>query len=733
MTENKPLTMRREGDVAVVVFDTPGEKVNTLSQATMEDMPGIVDEIVNDSGIKAAVIISGKKDGFIAGADIDVMRTAKSAQEVEGLSQQMHREFDKLERSDKPVVAAIHGAALGGGLEVALACDYRIATDHPKTVLGLPEVMLGLLPAGGGTQRLPELVGLQDALDMLLTGKNIRPRKGKKMGLVDKVVSPYGLEQAAIATARKLASGDLAHKEPDKDIQEKALEDTPPGRMLVFSQARKMIMKKTLGNYPAPLAILDVVEEGISKGREAGLAAEAKRFGELAMTPEAKALMSLFFANTALKKNRYGKGEKDIETVGVLGAGLMGAGIALVSTLKGHRVVMKDISTEGLARGQKQIYDVLDRRRKRKAITPFERDRLMANVVSTLGYTAFKNADLVIEAVFEDLKIKHKVIEELEAHISEDCVVASNTSALPIAKIAEGSKRPENVVGMHYFSPVNKMPLLEVITTDKTSKRAAQMAVQCGIEQGKTVIVVKDGPGFYTTRILAPYMDEAALIALEGLDLHEFDRIMKRYGFPVGPITLLDEVGIDVGAHVAQDMQPFFEPRFGERDTAALDAMVKQGFLGRKTGKGFFVYDEEKKDDGVLETVKGFVKQATGLGGGKKRPVNEGALELLKAHGVKAGKHDDTEVQERMAMRFLNEAVYCLQEEILANPTDGDIGAVFGLGWPPFTGGPFRFIDRMGAGKITQTMERLANKYGKRFEPAPLLVDHAKAGTTFHA
>ena len=724
-TQAAPVSVKVVDGVAVITFDTPGEKVNTLSEATLRAVDDAFAVLERDPSVRAGVLISGKPDNFIVGADVNMLQAQKTAADVERLSRGGQERLAKLESSSKPVVAAIHGACMGGGLEVALACRYRIATDSQKTVLALPEVMLGLLPGAGGTQRLPRLVGIQAALDMMLTGKNIRPHKAKKMGLVDAVVAPFGLEAMAIDAAKRLADGSLKHRERKESPQDRLLEDNPAGRAVLFRQARAQVMDKSRGLYPAPLAILDVVEAGVAKGLERGYAEESKRFGELAMTPESKALITLFFGQTALKKNRYGKAKKELKTLGVLGAGLMGSGIAEVTVQKGVRVLLKDVSAESLARGRKAIWTDLDKRVKSRAMTSFERDRVLSGVVPKLDYKGFENAELVIEAVFEDLAIKHKVLKDVEEVVSADCVFASNTSALPIGKIAAASKRPENVVGMHYFSPVPKMPLLEVIVTPKTSKEAAALAVDVGIRQGKTVIVVKDGPGFYTTRILGPLTDEAALVASEGMDFHELDRAMMDFGFPVGPITLLDEVGIDVAAHVAKDMAPFWESRFGPRDLRALDEMVAQGFKGRKSGKGFYLYDARQTD---------LVSRAKKLVGRKApKPVNPDAARILAAHkSSSARKHDPREVAERVALRMVNEAVLCLQEGILENPVDGDIGAVFGLGFPPFRGGPFRYVDAVGASHVVSTMERLAAEHGKRFEPCALLVEHAKKGTKFH-
>ena len=744
--DNDSVRVQVTDGVAVLTFDVPGERQNTLSERSGRALQAAFERVENDATILGAVLISGKAD-FIAGADISMVQSCTSAEQVEKLSRDLQGQLRRMEQGKKPVVAAIHGSCLGGGLEVALACHWRLATDSPRTSLGLPEVMLGLLPGGGGTQRLPRLVGLQAALDMMLTGKNIRAVKAKRMGLVDQVTIPFGLEDAAIKTCKRMISGELKRIDrrdrlDGKDkLLEVALEDNAAGRAVVFHQARATVMHKTLGLYPSPLAILDVVEAGYDKGIDAGYEAESKRFGMLAMTGESHSLMHLFFGQTSLKKNRYGKTTKTPTTVGVLGAGLMGSGIADVTGNKGLRVLMKDVSPESLARGQKAIWQGLDKRVKSRSLLAFERERIASSIVGKLDYSGFEHCDIVIEAVFEDLLVKHNVIKEVEQHLRDDAVFASNTSALPIAKIAAGSKRPENVVGMHYFSPVQKMPLLEVIVTDQTSKHAAALAVELGILQGKTVIVVKDGPGFYTTRILGPVMEEAAVLALEGVDLHTIDLLMRQTGFPVGPITLLDEVGIDVAAHVAKDMAPFFAERFGPRDSSALEAMVKMGFLGRKTNKGFFLYGKEQPANALAKARKLaanlpiFGDRLSELVGGKGKPLNPGALELFAAHGTRHGSkkvEDKKELQDRVLLRMVNEAVQCLQEGILDNPIDGDIGAVFGLGFPPMTGGPFRYVDSLGAGVVAQALDRFAAKYGQRFTPATLLVDHAKSGRKFH-
>ena len=667
----------------------------------------------------------------MAGADIDELSNAPNAEAVKALSQNGQALFDRLEASQKPIIAAIHGACMGGGLELALACHYRLVTQHAKTVMALPEVMLGLLPGAGGTQRLPRLIGIQAALDMMLTGRNIRPAKAKKIGLADAVVSPIGLKHVAIQAAQKIVKGELKPRKREPTAQQKALEDTPPGRALLFRQAKSMVLKQTQGLYPAPIAILEVVEEGYKRGLRAGLNLESEKFAELSQTQACASLMSLFFGQQACKKNRFGKPAQDVNTLGILGAGLMGAGIGLVSVQKGTRVLLKDISQENLGKGKKQIYSVLNKKTKRKALTAFERDRLMSQVVGQVDYTGFQNCEMVIEAVFEDLALKHRVIQELEEHIGEGCIFATNTSALPIAEIAKGSKRPENVVGMHYFSPVEKMPLLEVIKTDETSENAAAAAVDFGIRQGKTVIVVKDGPGFYTTRILAPYMDESAILLSEGISPYDLDDIMKRFGFPVGPVTLLDEVGLDVGAHVSEDLGQAFGDRMITADPRAVADLVATGAHGRKSQRGFFLYGNQQSKGVPLDKIKSTLGKPFGVK--TRKPINPEAMKVVQKYRVE-GKHnhEPVQVQQRMALRFVNEAVLCLQEGILYNPVEGDIGAVFGLGFPPMRGGPFRHVDSVGVSEIVRQLKALEDQFGARYTPADLLVDMAKKGERFH-
>ena len=708
---------KRDDGVAIVSMDIPGEPMNTLKSDFVDTFMAVFDEVEKDTDIKAVVFTSGKKDSFIAGADITMLEAVNTQAEGEEVSRAGHRAMDRIEGCKKPVVAAIHGVALGGGLEVALACHARVASDSKKTKLGLPESQLGLLPGAGGTQRLPRLVGVQPALDMMLTGKQIPAKKALKMGLVDEVVPPSILIDTAAELALKCI--DQMPKHPsffeqlfDKEaVTEFALTGNPIGRKVLFDQARKQLHKQTRGNYPAQDLILDIVKTGLEDGFQAGLQAEARGFGRLLTTPEAANLMSIFFATTALKKDTGvddpSVEPREVNRVGMLGAGLMGAGIAYVTTAVAKIPVrLKDRDSDGVMAGLRYIRDIIDGRVKRRRMTEREAEHLMLQTTGTTSYEGFHEVDVVIEAVFEDLALKERMVRDIEEVGKDDVIFASNTSSLPITKIAEASKHPETVIGMHYFSPVHKMPLLEIITTDQTADWVTATCVELGKKQGKHVIVVKDGVGFYTSRILAPMMNEAAHLVAEGVPIETIDRAMLDWGFPVGPIKLTDEVGIDVGAKVGKIMLDAFGERMAAPD--GMKKLIDDERYGRKNGRGFYLYGDKKKK-GVDDTV----------------------YEVLGVEPTNRSITPD-EIAWRCALQMVNEACRCFGEGILRSARDGDIGAVFGLGFPPFRGGPFRFVDQVGAKEILGRLRELEKELGPRFSPAPVLEEIARTGQTFH-
>jgi 3-hydroxyacyl-CoA dehydrogenase / enoyl-CoA hydratase / 3-hydroxybutyryl-CoA epimerase len=489
------------------------------------------------------------------------------------------------------------------------------------------------------------------------------------------------------------------------------LEESAPGRAIVFRRARATVMKKTQGHYPAPLAALDVIQRGYANGFDAGLVEEARRFGELAVSAVSRQLVYLFFATTALKKDDglpdgVIATPKPVRKLGVLGAGFMGAGIASVAVQQGTVVRIRDASLDRLAKGYGAVRDVLRERLRRRSITRLQMDNTLALLGPTLDYSGFANADLVIEAVFEELEVKHQVLREVD-EAAPRAIFASNTSTIPIREIARASSHPDRVIGMHFFSPVHRMPLLEVIVTPETSAETTVTAVEYGRKLGKTVIVVRDGPGFYVNRILAPYINESGKLLDEGAAIPDVDRALTQFGFPVGPITLLDEVGLDIAGKSGRIMAE----RFGERmqPSVTLQRILESGRTGRKSRRGFYRYDDK----------------------GKRRGPDEEVYELTPVHGERR-QFDAQEIRMRTVLPMLNEAVACLEEGIIRSPRDGDIGAVFGIGFPPFLGGPFRYIDALGAPEVVRMLDAFAARYPGRFTVTSRLRAMAENDERFH-
>jgi len=709
-----------DSGVAVVKFDGPKKAVNTISFALAEEAKQLwAAEIENNSSVKAVVFSSAKPGMFIAGADIFDIKRIENKQDLIPLIEGGLQFFQHMRSKKVPLVAAIDGPALGGGLEWALWCDYRVCSDSSKTKLGLPEVKLGLLPGFGGTQNLFPLVGLQNAMDMMLTGKEIRPLKAKQMGLVDLVVAPQSLESVAIQQAEQLAAGTLKIKRKPKALMNKLLEDNSFGQSIIWNQIDKMVQKNTNGNYPAPYAIIECVKNGLAHpdGNDK-FKFEREQFAKLAATPESEALIGIFDGMTSMKKHDYGEDTAlPVKTVTVLGAGLMGAGIAQVTAEKGYTVNLKDRNDQAVGRGLTYMQDNWNKKVQRKRMTDYQRNLNSSHVVgihddmpSCSAHVA--KSDLIIEAVFENLELKQQIVADMEAACSEKTIFATNTSAIPIAKIAEGAKRPQNIIGMHYFSPVPSMPLLEIIPHAGTSDQAIATAYEVGAKQGKTCIVVKDVPGFYVNRCLGPYLVEVSALVKDGVPLEVLDKAITKFGMPVGPITLADEVGLDVASHVATFLSKAdLGSRMDGGDVSLMATMVEKGWLGKKSGQGFYTYGKGKKS---------------------KKTINAEVQSYVKDFATRDLGLKEKEIQDRIVSRFVNEAAKCLEDEIIESPVTGDIGLVFGTGFAPFRGGPFRYLDQVGVQSYVDLMNGFTDKYGPQFEPCQLLKDYAAADKKFH-
>ncbi len=711
--------------VATALLDKKDEAFNSLGPDLASDLFAMIEHVEENEDIKALVIGSAKKDNFLSGADIRWLQTLDDADTALGLLEQAHDGFMRIEKlttdHGKPVVAAIHGACLGGGLELALACAVRIASnDEQKTQLGQPEVQLGLIPGAGGTQRLPRLIGIAAGLDLILTGRSVRPRKAVRMGLVDEACPKEVLLDVARKRALEAALNPTEPEEGGKTIgrirsflspshlQQLALEENPVGRRLLFSKAEEKMLETTKGNYPAPPAALRAIKAGVEHGLEVGYETELEEFKNLVVSPEAKALMSIFFATQELKRDRGVDGDvepRPVAKTAVLGGGLMGGGIAAVNTTKAKVPTrIKEIDDAGVGRGLSYVAKIIDKQVKRRRLKPNPAAQLKHLVTGTTDWSGFGNVDLVIEAVFEDLDLKRSMVEQVEAVTGPDTIFASNTSSIPIGLIAAEAERPENIIGMHYFSPVEKMPLLEIIVTERTADWVTATAVAFGKKQGKTVIVVNDGTGFYTSRIIAPYMNEVGWLLDEGVSIEDIDAAMVDWGFPVGPVQLTDEVGIDVGAKVGKVMVKAFGDRL--QTPGGFEKLIADERFGRKNGRGFYIYED-----------------------GERKGVDQSVYEILET--PERITMDRGEIQDRLALQMVNEAALCLEEGILRSARDGDIGAIFGLGFPPFTGGPFSYVDQVTATVVVEKLERFAELHGDRYTPASILVEHAKAEKTF--
>lgn len=714
-------------------FDLRSEKVNKLSREVMSQFDvllGELEKMGKEGKIEALVLLSGKPGNFIAGADIELIQSAKSAEEAEQLSRSGQKLLDRWEDLTFPTIAAVQGAALGGGCEFTLASSALVMATDSATRIGLPEVMLGLVPGMGGCVRLPRKVGVAGALDLILTGKTLTAERAVKAGLAEAALPKENFPESAQRWVKTnlsaLKEGKRLAKEPKLGGMGGTIgtlmERTPVGRNVIFKKAREGVMSKTKGQYPAPLEALDVLQSTGAAygdrirgaGREQAMAREAKGFGKLAATDVSKNLIRLFFLTEAVKKSKglpAGTSAEAyaVQDAGVLGAGVMGGGIAQLFADKSVRTRMKDLNTQALATGIQSASKIFQKQMQRKKINRRQYLQKLNYIAPVMDYSGFPSTDLVVEAIVENMDIKKKVLAELEGNVRDNCVIASNTSSLSITEMQKALKHPERFAGMHFFNPVNKMPLIEVIRGAQSSDEAVSTVFQFSKLLGKTPIVVKDAPGFLVNRLLAPYLNEATYLIAEGVPIDYLDKVLLDFGMPMGPMELIDEVGVDVGAKVAHILHDAFGARM--IPCPMNKKVVDAGRLGKKNGKGIYNYETEgKKTKKVL------------------KPEIYELLGVTPSPGAVA----DEEILERCVLPMINEASRCIEEGVVASASEVDLGMIMGTGFPPFRGGLLRYADSLGAKLVVERLQKYQARFGARYEPAKALLARAEHGQKFY-
>jgi len=704
LTQNWKLSHRDDG-IATLCFDMPGEKVNKFTPEAMEELEALLKK-VQQTPPKALLITSAKPGIFIAGADIEDIQSIQTAREADAKLSKGQNVFNLIENLNCLTLAIIDGACMGGGMECALACDERWLSDGPKTKLALPEVKLGLLPGWGGTQRLPRLIGLQTSLDLLLTGRSFDSKKALKCGLADKIISQTFLEKELIpAVTKRLGEKAPPQSRWKRSLLNRFVNDTPLGMNYAVRTARKSVLEKGGPNYPAPLKILDLLVESHKASFSRGLEMERKAFCSLVTGVVAQNLIQLYFSNESLKE-QPGIGPKEgteLKKGGVLGAGIMGGGIAWLLSGKGMDVRLKDISQEALGLGLKSAHDMNRSAVQRRRMSQNEMNKAMAQVATTLDWKGFQRMDMIIEAVVEKMEVKKAVLSELEEHCSEEAIICSNTSALSITEMSSALKNPERFVGMHFFNPVNRMPLVEIIPGENTSPDTTNQIFHLAKKLGKTPIVVKDVAGFLVNRILLATMNEAARCLEDGAGIDAVDRVMTTFGLPMGPFHLTDEVGIEVGYHVAKTL----EEAYGERmQVSGVLHFLHEGMAlkGKKEGKGFYLWKGNEKE--------------------VNRP--------LESRWKKTGGPGDSDILDRCVLTMVNESLRCLEEGVVHDAMALDMAMVLGTGFPPFRGGPIKYAETYGIQACSDRLKILADRWGGRFEPCPLLIEHAQHSRPFY-
>jgi len=699
-----------EDGLAVLTFDLAGEKVNKFSTSVVAELGDVLVRLTREARIRGLLVRSGKPDVFIAGADVKEFASV-APEEARTAVERVQSLFEQLANLPYPTVAAINGACLGGGTELALACDYRLMSDAKKAQIGLPEVRLGIFPAWGGCTRLPRVVGLAAALDLVLTGKSLDARRARRIGLVDEALPAAILEEFARRFARtKLGGGKPRARRGRATLFERALEATPIGRRVIFSKAREGVMKQTGGHYPAPLEALEVIEEGFGRPVAEGLAVEARHIGLIFGGEVQRNLLDIFFLTEEVKKESgvadASVRPREVSRVGVLGAGVMGGGIAQLAADKGLPARMKDIQPEALGHGFAAASAVWEEAVRKRRLTPREMGRKMDLLSGTFDYSGFPRCDVTIEAVVEKLAVKRAVLKEWEASVPRTAIFASNTSTLPITEIAVGAIEPGRVVGMHFFNPVHRMPLVEVIRGERTSDETVATVFALAKTLGKTPVVVRDAPGFLVNRVLAPYLSEAVRLVQEGCRIEDVDAAMTAFGMPVGPLALLDDVGLDVAGKGGEVLQAAFPERI---KMGGEEALVSAGRLGRKNGMGFYEYEAGSRRGPAREAYAALRVERR-----EKSPLPAGVIEA------------------RLVLPMINEAACCLEDRIVTDPARLDLAMIFGAGFPPFRGGLLRHADGIGLGRVFSRLDDLAERLGPRFTPSDLIQRLANARRGFY-
>jgi len=711
--EGKAVTVKPlEDGIVELNFDLEGESVNKFNRQTVEELGAAAQAMKADSSIKGMIVTSAKSV-FIVGADITEFGElfTLSEEEIAGWCIKSNQAFNAIEDLPFPTVTAMNGIALGGGLEMCLATDFRVMSTAAQC--GLPEAKLGLYPGFGGTVRMPRIVGVDNAVEWIAAGGQHKPEKALKDGVVDAVVEPEKLRDAALSLVKDCIAGKIDYRAKRQEKLE-PLKLPPMENMMAFQTCSAMVMQQAGRNYPAPMAAVQTMQQHAGMTRDKALEVEAKGFAKVATTSVADSLIGLFLNDQILKKvaSKWEKQAKPVNLAAVLGAGIMGGGIAFQSASKGTPIIMKDINEPALELGMSEATKLLAKRVERKKMQPAKMGQVLSSIRPTLNYGDFQGVDIVVEAVVENVKVKQSVLADVEKQVKDGTILASNTSTISITKLAEALQKPENFVGMHFFNPVHMMPLVEVIRGEKSSDEAVATTVAYAKKMGKTPVVVNDCPGFLVNRVLFPYFGGFGMILRDGADFQKVDKVMERFGWPMGPAYLMDVVGIDTGVHAAEVMAEGFPERMQYDHKDASEVMFENKRYGQKNGVGFYKYETDKK-------------------GKPKKVVDETTYELIKPHVAAPKEFEDQKIIDRLMIPMCLELVRCLEENIVSSVADADMALIMGIGFPPFRGGALKYIDSIGVKAFVELCDQYKD-LGPLYEPTAKLREMAANGESFY-